>query len=318
MKYQELMDEAKQSWNRQKNQHFDADDVQWITVNGAHIPLDDDGTAMAGGELKGENFSKAKSEESGSKSGKSESKSGKSEQKSEPKVKSSNAKAKKMSASIKNAFEDQDFEELSIAVEQAMKEMPVGSVMNFNGTKIRKTSASEFEAKDPWGGTAQTSPYEVFASMADSEDLDVEFDITDKSSDKSKEKSSAAANFSAKKLLKKSLKSITKEDAEALRESIETRHKKAQAEYDKACEEAEKEIASKVTQKTMPHEKSKIERAAYSKANAIAQKYTNESADDFECVTRIGDNARKVGEGAASVNDDIYYNYQYRHLKAKK
>lgn len=40
----------------------DADDVDWITVNGAHIPLDDDGIAKAGGDLKGKKFSKAKSE----------------------------------------------------------------------------------------------------------------------------------------------------------------------------------------------------------------------------------------------------------------
>lgn len=181
VKYQELMNEAKQSWNKQKQQRFDADDVEWITVNGAHIPLNDEGKAMAGGDLKGEDFSKAKSEESGSKSGKSESKSGKSENKSESKAKSSNAKAKKMSDSIKNAFEDQDFEELSIAVEDAMKEMPVGSVMNFNGSKIHKKSDSQFELEDPWGGTAQTSPYEVFAAIADSDDVDLDIDIPDKS-----------------------------------------------------------------------------------------------------------------------------------------
>lgn len=217
MNYQELMNEAKDFWNSQKKQHFDADDVDWITVNGAHIPLDDDGVAKAGGQLKGKNFSQAKSQKS--------------------------------SASKGKAPEQQNAAEKS-------------------GSKNTK---------------AATSP-----------------------------------SFSAAKLKKKSLKSITKEDAEALRESIVTRHEKAQAEYDKACAEAEKEIASKITPKTMPHEKSKIERAAYSKANAIAQKYTNESADDFECVDRIGDNSRKVGEGAASVNDDIYYNDQYRRLKVKK
>lgn len=36
------------------------DDVKWITVNGAHIPLNEEGTAV-GGALKGENFSNAKS-----------------------------------------------------------------------------------------------------------------------------------------------------------------------------------------------------------------------------------------------------------------
>lgn len=39
--------------------HLDED---WITVNGTHIPLDDDGNAIGGGKLKGKNFSRAKSE----------------------------------------------------------------------------------------------------------------------------------------------------------------------------------------------------------------------------------------------------------------
>lgn len=73
VKYQELMAEAKQIWCQQKNLHFD-DDVDWITVNGTHVPLDDDGNAIGGGKLKGEKFSKAKSQkkttkESSSKSG---------------------------------------------------------------------------------------------------------------------------------------------------------------------------------------------------------------------------------------------------------
>lgn len=42
----------------------DGDEVKWITVNGAHIPLDEEGAAKAGGELKGKKFSKAKSETS--------------------------------------------------------------------------------------------------------------------------------------------------------------------------------------------------------------------------------------------------------------
>lgn len=39
-------------------EHFDdsSEDVQWITVNGTHIPLDDSGTALAGGKLAGRNF----------------------------------------------------------------------------------------------------------------------------------------------------------------------------------------------------------------------------------------------------------------------
>lgn len=40
-------------------QRFDAsatNDVAWITVKGTHIPLDESGTALAGGKLKGKNF----------------------------------------------------------------------------------------------------------------------------------------------------------------------------------------------------------------------------------------------------------------------
>ena len=45
-----------------KNIH--ADDEKWITVNGTHVLVDDDGTAKNGGKLKGMSFSKAESEES--------------------------------------------------------------------------------------------------------------------------------------------------------------------------------------------------------------------------------------------------------------
>lgn len=46
---------------RRKNNDADGD-IDWITVNGAHIPLDNSGKAKAGGELKGKDFSKARSE----------------------------------------------------------------------------------------------------------------------------------------------------------------------------------------------------------------------------------------------------------------
>lgn len=41
---------------KSRDQHHDADDVDWITVNGAHIPLKD-GTAVGGGALEGQDFS---------------------------------------------------------------------------------------------------------------------------------------------------------------------------------------------------------------------------------------------------------------------
>lgn len=45
-------------------------DEDWITVNGTHIPLDDNGNAVGGGKLKGKNFSRAKSQKSGGKKAK--------------------------------------------------------------------------------------------------------------------------------------------------------------------------------------------------------------------------------------------------------
>lgn len=43
------------------------DEDEWITVNGTHVLIDDDGTAKSGGTLKGKNFSGAKSQKSTSK-----------------------------------------------------------------------------------------------------------------------------------------------------------------------------------------------------------------------------------------------------------
>ena len=40
----------------------DSDDIDWITINGTHVPLDDKGNAVGGGNLKGQSFSNAKSE----------------------------------------------------------------------------------------------------------------------------------------------------------------------------------------------------------------------------------------------------------------
>ena len=39
-------------------------DVTWITVKGTHIPLDESGTALAGGKLAGRNFGGGKSSSS--------------------------------------------------------------------------------------------------------------------------------------------------------------------------------------------------------------------------------------------------------------
>lgn len=39
-----------------------SDDENWVTINGTHVPLDDDGNAKGGGKLKGMNFSRAKSQ----------------------------------------------------------------------------------------------------------------------------------------------------------------------------------------------------------------------------------------------------------------
>lgn len=52
--------------NQEEHLNMDADDVDWITINGAHVPIDDDGTVSVGGQpsLRGKNFVKAKSSKS--------------------------------------------------------------------------------------------------------------------------------------------------------------------------------------------------------------------------------------------------------------
>lgn len=79
------MNERQALLQKYKNMHLQkatrtdaASDVDWdwITVNGTHVLIDDDGNAKSGGKLKGKNFSKAKSQKRSS-SGKAGSSTGK-------------------------------------------------------------------------------------------------------------------------------------------------------------------------------------------------------------------------------------------------
>ncbi len=98
------------------------EDIDWITVNGTHIPLDDDGNAVGGGKLKGKNFSRAKSapDDNYSKSG------GSSKTLSALKVEfMSKRKANEFVSKISNSSDSED--ERKKKIDEFLKSLPVGS-----------------------------------------------------------------------------------------------------------------------------------------------------------------------------------------------
>ena len=135
------------------NRRNDADDdIDWITVNGAHIPLKE-GVAVAGGELKGKNLSSANSAKSSS---------GKSSETAN--------KCKALSDSLNSALKSEDYDEIRDATEKALEEMPVGSSLDFYGAVSTKVSENEWKTTDPWGNETLSSAQEIADSIAEWED----------------------------------------------------------------------------------------------------------------------------------------------------
>ncbi len=109
------------------------DDIDWITINGTHVPLDDEGNAVGGGKLKGKNFSNAKS------SGKAE--------------KSSTAgkafsPVKKYEALSKSASEIKESgkskEEKAAAYKKMVKDVEPGTTFKINGMECRKSDDPDY------------------------------------------------------------------------------------------------------------------------------------------------------------------------------
>ena len=105
------------------------DDVDWITINGTHVPLDDDGNAVGGGKLKGKNFSGAKSQKksSSSKSGTSGGK--------YSKLSDSAAKIRDSSMSKKEKGE---------AYKKMVRDVEPGTTFKVRGMECRKSADPDY------------------------------------------------------------------------------------------------------------------------------------------------------------------------------
>lgn len=106
--------------------YFLADSDDWITVNGTHILINENGTAQNGGNLKGENFTSAKSTNSG-KSKPSKSPSSPSQSKN---------RLASLNKSIRDSFSTGDWRNVIAATEKALSDAPIGSRVKFKDTQL--------------------------------------------------------------------------------------------------------------------------------------------------------------------------------------
>jgi len=114
---------------RAENADSEREDTDWITVNGAHIPLDDEGNVESGGQsnLQGKNFKRAKSEKAGKNKKANE--------------KSTKKKLSEMSSEEKHIEKEKKLDEIDEDRRQKQ-----AAIMEKYGNKVKKTAEIQNDA----------------------------------------------------------------------------------------------------------------------------------------------------------------------------
>lgn len=106
---------------------MNADEDSWVTINGTHVLIDENGVAQGGGKLKGQQFEHANPQNSSSK------------------LTSSSSKAKSYNNEISKTYELKDYSAVNKAIRKCITDAPVGAKFTSNGRNYTKVSDDKFE-----------------------------------------------------------------------------------------------------------------------------------------------------------------------------
>lgn len=105
----------------------DAEEGNWVTINGTHVLIDENGVAQSGGMLKGQQFKHAKPQKSSSKPA------------------SSSSKAKSYNGEISKAYEVKDYAAVNKTIRKCITDAPIGAKFTSNGKNYTKIGDDKFE-----------------------------------------------------------------------------------------------------------------------------------------------------------------------------
>mgnify|MGYP000791135319 CR=1 FL=1 len=108
---------------------MNADEDDWVTINGTHILINENGVAQNGGKLKGKQFEHAKTQKNGSKFASS----------------SSPSKAKSYNGEISKAYELKDYSAVNKTIRKCITDAPIGAKFTSNGKNYTKIGDDKFE-----------------------------------------------------------------------------------------------------------------------------------------------------------------------------
>ena len=106
---------------------MNADEDSWVTINGTHVLIDENGVAQGGGKLKGQQFEHTKPKKSSSK------------------PTSSGSKAKSYNNEISKTYELKDYSAVNKAIRKCITDAPIGAKFTSNGRSYTKISDDKFE-----------------------------------------------------------------------------------------------------------------------------------------------------------------------------
>lgn len=124
----------------------DAENGKWVTVNGTHILIDENGVAQNGGNLKGETLKQAESKESSTESKKSK----------------NHASASRSPAEYTSEIKKLSNKENYTKVADVVKDLPVGTVIGHGHKTYEKISENTWQYKDSFLGWDTLSNQEMY------------------------------------------------------------------------------------------------------------------------------------------------------------
>ena len=104
----------------------DAEDGNWVTINGTHVLIDENGVAQSGGKLVGESLKSAQSQKNSA-------------------AATASSKAHAYNSKISKSYKEGDYTKVLHTVRECVDEAPIGSKFESNGRVYIKTGDGQFE-----------------------------------------------------------------------------------------------------------------------------------------------------------------------------